>query len=59
MNSDDTYARAAYAAYGQTTGNKTHDGREMPAWEDLGPGVQQAWIEAALAVLTARREEEG
>lgn len=40
----------AYAAYGQTTGGLTHDGRAMPAWEELGEQIQQAWTAAARAV---------
>ena len=39
----------AYAAYGQTTGGLTHDGRTMPAWEELGELIQQAWTVAARA----------
>ncbi|WP_151480616.1 hypothetical protein [Streptomyces albicerus] len=37
----------AYAAYGETTGGRTHDGRAMPAWEDLGEEIQTAWTVAA------------
>jgi hypothetical protein len=34
----------AYAAYGCAVGWKTHDGRSMPPWFDLGPVVQSGWI---------------
>jgi len=44
----------AYAAYGKATGGLTHDGRVMPAWEDLGEQIQQAWTAAARAIYTMR-----
>lgn len=34
----------AYAAYGAAVGWKTHDGRPMPPWFDLGPLVQGGWM---------------
>lgn len=34
----------AYATYGAAVGRKTHDGRQMPPWFDLGPTVQAGWI---------------
>jgi hypothetical protein len=43
----------AYAAYGESTGGLTHDGRQMPPWEDLGENVQTAWNVAAYAVWSA------
>ncbi|GHA01600.1 hypothetical protein ACFOOM_12045 [Streptomyces echinoruber] len=46
-------ARTAYAAYGETTGGLNHRGEPMPAWEDLGELIQQAWIAAAVAVAQA------
>ncbi|WP_432169039.1 hypothetical protein [Streptomyces sp. 1222.5] len=46
-------ARSAYAAYGETTGGRNHRGEPMPAWEDLGELIQQAWIAAAVAVAQA------
>ncbi|MGW0566060.1 hypothetical protein [Streptomyces tauricus] len=45
-------ARAAYAAYGAATGNRTYDDRPMPAWEDLGEKIQAAWVCAAGAAAT-------
>lgn len=47
-------ARRAYAAYGASTGWLTHDGRRMPAWEDLGEAIQQAWLAAANAAAASR-----
>lgn len=43
----------AYAAYGQTTSGLTHDGRTMPAWEDLGEQIQAAWTAAARVAFMA------
>ncbi|MDH6116868.1 hypothetical protein ABH930_000287 [Kitasatospora sp. GAS204A] len=45
------HARDAYHAYGQSTGWLTHDGRQMPGWNDLGDAVQAAWTAAVTAVL--------
>lgn len=42
-------AQRAYEAYGRVTGGKTHDGRDMPHWSDLGDTIQAAWIAAATA----------
>lgn len=42
-------ARVAYAAYGTATGWLTHDGRRMPAFDDLGDAVILAWRRAATA----------
>lgn len=46
-------AKAAYAAYGGSTGGKNYRGEPMPAWDDLGPAIQTAWEVAAEAI--ARR----
>ncbi|MFI6700325.1 hypothetical protein ACIBJC_15330 [Streptomyces sp. NPDC050509] len=43
----------AAAAYSESTGGRTHDGRPIPAWDDLGASVQAAWIAAATAVAHA------
>jgi hypothetical protein len=42
-----------YAAYGEYTGGLTHDGRTMPAWEDLGEQIQMAWNVAARTAFQA------
>jgi hypothetical protein len=34
----------AYATYGAAVKWRTHDGRQMPPWFDLGPTVQAGWI---------------
>lgn len=41
-----TLGQNAYRRYAMTTGGKTFDGRDMPAWDDLTPTIQQAWIAA-------------
>lgn len=41
------FAKAAYAAYGKTTGFKNYQGLSMPEWEDLTPTIRSAWINAA------------
>lgn len=46
-------ARVAYEAYSASTGNKTHNGLEMPAFDDVvknKPHVMVAWASAARAV---------
>lgn len=43
-------ARAAYAAYGETTGHKNFRGEPMPEWEGLGDTIQRAWVNAAATV---------
>ncbi|MEW1719770.1 hypothetical protein [Streptomyces sp. NPDC093109] len=51
----------AAATYSASTGGLTHDGRPIPAWDDLGDTVQTAWIAAAVAVaraVTAPTEQE-
>jgi hypothetical protein len=40
-------AQAAYAAYGDHTGGLNYQGRTMPAWDNLGPTIQGAWVAAA------------
>jgi hypothetical protein len=50
-------AQVAFAAYGASTNNRTHDDRPMPDWDDLGDQVQQAWIAAAAAVAQAVIEQ--
>lgn len=43
----------AYTAYSEATEGLTHDGRPMPAWEQLGDRIQAAWTAAARAIFTA------
>ncbi|MCP9947295.1 hypothetical protein [Actinomadura madurae] len=49
----DELARTAYDAYGETTDHKNFRGDPMPAWEDLGERIQNAWRAAARAVAEA------
>jgi hypothetical protein len=50
-------AQVAYLAYGDATGFKNFRGEPMPAWDDLGDRIQQAWIAAAGAVAQQVRAE--
>jgi hypothetical protein len=44
----------AYEAYAKSTGGKTYDGRDMPAWDKLSERIQQAWHDAANAVMNLK-----
>lgn len=45
------YGRLAFEAYAATTGNRSLvSGERLPSWNDLGSGVQEAWIAAAEAI---------
>lgn len=51
--SDDELADVAFAAYGESTGGLTHDGKPIPPLEAIRaekPGVARAWAAAAGAV---------
>lgn len=50
---DDELARLAYDSYGETTGYKNFQGNPMPAFNDLGDTIQNAWKAAVAAVRTA------
>lgn len=51
MDDDEvTMAKLAYAAYGESTGNKNYQGLPMPDWNDLGAPIQGAWLAAVGAV---------
>lgn len=52
-----TYGESAYDGYREATGGKTYDGRNMPAWADLGERIQGAWEMSAWAVI--RKSQEG
>lgn len=43
-------AEAGYKGYAESTGGKTFDGRDMPAWEELPDRTVQAWAAAAGAI---------
>lgn len=45
------YGRLAFEAYAASTDNRSLvSGEQLPAWHDLGSGVQEAWIAAAEAI---------
>lgn len=48
-----TNGQIAYAAYAESTGGKTYDGRPMPLWDELPQRIRDAWTAAAEAVRTA------
>lgn len=54
MPDENELARAAYEMYAEVTGGKTFDGRDMPAWDDLGERIQGAWRAAADKVVSMR-----
>ncbi len=37
------FSKAAYEAYGETTGNKNYQGLPMPTWEALPQAIRTAW----------------
>lgn len=45
-------AKAAYDAYGNSTGGLNFRGEPMPLWDDLGLRIQLAWTAAAGVVYT-------
>ncbi|GAA0528709.1 hypothetical protein GCM10010172_06640 [Paractinoplanes ferrugineus] len=49
-------AKIAYRAYGESTDFKNFRGEPMPAWDELGPRIQNAWVAAASAITDASKE---
>lgn len=49
VNYGKSLGRVAYEAYSNARSNKTHDGKDMPTWDDLND-VQIGWDAAARAV---------
>jgi hypothetical protein len=45
----------AFDAYSRATGGRTYDDRPMPAWDNLGDAIQDAWQAAARAVIDTAR----
>lgn len=43
----DMMGRSAYRAYGRVTDFKNFRGEPMPAWENLTPEIQSAWVASA------------
>lgn len=46
--------RAAFEAYVARMGGQTHDGRDVPPWDELGDDVRAGWAAAAAAARLAR-----
>jgi hypothetical protein len=49
----DILGETAYAAYGDVTDGRTHQGDPMPDWSDLGDTIRAAWRAAATAAVVA------
>lgn len=45
--------RLAFEAYTAKVGGRTHDGRTIPAWDDLTDPVRDGWLAAVGASLDA------
>lgn len=56
MMSIEQLARKAYEAYAHQAGGKTHDGKPMPGYKELGQRVQANWIAAVQAVVFAVKD---
>lgn len=50
-------AKVAFEAYCESVGGQTHDGKPIPAWEDLTHEVRSAWHAAAQAVALTLSED--
>lgn len=46
-----SFGQAAFEAYTKCRSGFTHDGKPIPTWADLTPGIQDAWETAALAAI--------
>lgn len=51
----DDLGKVGYIAYGNVTDWRNYAGLPMPEWEELSGNIQQAWAEAAVAVVAAAR----
>jgi hypothetical protein len=49
--------RIAFRAYKARVGNATHDGRQIPDWDELGESIQRGWMAAAEAAITLRGKD--
>lgn len=47
----DGHGHAAYSAYWNTVGGRTHDDKPMPRWDKLSRTQRAAWTMAALAAV--------
>jgi len=52
LNDQIKFAKCAYRAYGETTGNRNYLGLPMPEWDGLTPTIRSAWIAAAMEVVS-------
>lgn len=50
MKTFEQLAISAYTAYAKAAGGKTHDGKPLPAYTNLGAERQACWIAAAKQV---------
>jgi hypothetical protein len=50
--------KIGYQAYAASTGGKTFDGRDMPAYEDLPDRIKEAWGAAGNAIDVALKFSE-
>jgi hypothetical protein len=50
MKTFDELAQAGYSAYAKQAGGKTHNGRYLPSWAELGTDLQACWVAAAKEV---------
>jgi hypothetical protein len=49
MDIDTDPGQVAFEAYSQATGGLTHDGQDIPPWDDLSEHIRTAWRAAAQA----------
>lgn len=47
--------QAAFNAYGDAVGWKTHNGADMPTWDAVGERIREAWRRAAEVVAHRAR----
>lgn len=45
------FGKLAFEGYCFSTGNKTHDNKKIPKWEDLPVKIQEAWCVSANVVI--------
>ena len=53
MTRSEILGKINFTAYGEAVGWKTHDGNEIPSWDNLAKATQDAWSEAAQASVRA------
>ena len=46
----------AYETYRQSRAERTFDGQPIPEWDEVGEGIQDGWMAAAMAVRRAAVE---